>query len=527
MLSWFSGPRNPAQDSQEPVEDTQIEVPETPAPVFAARAIKHAIWGTPAPPETVKPAKFQTRADAAVTSRYATQKADPKDDAADSDGARRAGILSTPGTLKGRKTVSFGAQVVDNEGKKTTRSGIPNDCPGKFPSPWTPKVEALAEELEERPSSSSKLTQKLYEARDSSKRSEPKAEAPGAKAKTEAARPKPRARDDADITVDVMEPRSESGRYWRDQYLEYAYNSEREVRKIIKKQQIAKEYARKKDNEAIELTEKLEAERKRHVQREKELEAKNKDYKERLRQAMAENLKSSTEIAMLKHRLAVLEGTDVPEFPEDHSLPKTELELEFDQMMLDPQQASHYTLDATPVNGRSRPEKSKPKPDPSPPEQRPKAKDALSLPPTEPKNRLGVSPRPPRRSTTGNKAERPEISRSHAKSASTSAVEDPWVIDGDSAVDTRPGTNVSPVKRPVTRTAPSVEARNASSNRTKNDRHLQSLANTPGSVPATKTSGNLTPEEMRKKLARERIMQKKREREMGKENAKTNVVSMR
>lgn len=499
------------------MDNTQIEPPETPAPVFAARAIKHAIWGTPAPPETLKPVRYEAKKDISATSRTTAR----NDDAVDPDFLKRGGgILSTPGTLKGRKTVSFGTQVVDNEGKQSkigAKSGLPSHYPGKFPSPWTPKVEPLAEEAEERPSSSSKLTQKLYEVRDSSKLGESKQEAP---------RPRPRAKDDGDITIDVMEPRSESGRYWKEQFIMYSHNSEREVKKVIKKQQIAKEYARKKDAEALELTEKLEVERKRHKQREKELEDKNRDYKERLRQAMAENLKSSTEIAMLKQRLAVLEGTEVPGSPEDHSLPKTELELEFDDMMLDPQQASHYTLDATPVNGRSGSGKFKSEPSPAL-EARPKPKDFSLPPPTDNQDRLGASPRRPRRGTPGNRSDKPAASRAHAKNASASGMEDPWMVNGDSFVETRP-RNVSPAKRSAARAAPSDETHNAtSSNRTKNARHLQPLANAPASTTPSASTEKLSPEEMRKKLARERILQKKREREMGKENTRANVVSMR
>ncbi|KAL1642070.1 hypothetical protein SLS58_005658 [Diplodia intermedia] len=337
----------------EAVDNTQLEPPETPAPIFAARAIKHAIFGTPAPPETVRPARVEPKADLPAFSRPLPPDFGLKN-AVDPDKPRLpGGILSTPGTVKDRKTVSFGAQVVDNEGKKSDKAGLPSNCPGKFPSPWTPKVDGLAEEPEERPSSSSKLTAKLYEARASSKRTDSKAQPQAQPQAQPPPGPKPRAKDDGDVTIDVMEPRSESGRYWKEQFLSYAFESDREARKIIRKQQIAKEYARQKDTEALELTEKLETERKRHAQREKELEAKNKDYKERLRQAMAENFQSSTEIAMLKRRLAALEGEAVPDLPADYDLPKTELEHEFDQMMLDPQEAGHYMLDATPVNGRS------------------------------------------------------------------------------------------------------------------------------------------------------------------------------
>lgn len=506
----------------EPIDNTQLEPPETPAPVFAARAIKHAIFGTPAPPETVKPVKTEPKTGVAATSRPLFDKSAPRDNAPDQGGPRRAGgILSTPGTVKDRKTVSFGAHVVDNEGKKPGKSGLPNNFPGKFPSPWTPKTDPLFDESEDRPSSSSKLHAKLYEARNSSIRPEQKAEEPP--------RPKPRTKDDGDITVDVMEPRSESGRYWKEEYMAFAYQSEREARKIIKKHQIAKDYARKKDHECLELREQLETERKRHSQREKELEAKNKDYKERLRQAMAENLKSSTEIAMLKQRLAVLEGKPAPDPTADHSMPKTDLEMEFDQMMLDPQQASFYSLDATPVNERTRFDVSKKKPEPSPPEQRTKATATLLPPSVDPRSQSGISPRRPRRSTTGNKSDKPSTSRSHAKTASASAVEDPWMANSDSVLEVKASNSVSPVKRRTTNRAnTSLDTQDeAAPRRAKSDRHLKSLVNASSSDPPATTTDNLTSEEMRKKLAKERILQKKREREMGKENARANIATMR
>ena len=208
------------------------------------------------------------------------------------------GILMTPGTAaRGRKTVSFGAHVVDNEGKRASfpgKSGLPNDYPGKFPSPWTPGTELLTGKKPR-----TKLTAALYDARDSAR---PKSTS------------KLKAKDDNDITLDVMAPRSESGKYWKDQYLSYSERSQKEVKKLVTKQQLAKNYAKKKDTEAMELATKLAEERKRHKLREKTLEEQTKEYQERLRQSMAENLKASTEIATLKQRVAALE----------HSLSTTE-----------------------------------------------------------------------------------------------------------------------------------------------------------------------------------------------------------
>lgn len=201
----------------------------------------------------------------------------------------------TPGTAsKGRKTVSFGSQIEDNEGKRTgiNRSGIPNDCPGKFPSPWTPGTELkLDPASDKRPRT--KLTEALLDARTTT---QPKTGQ------------KPKARDDSDITLDLGAPRSGSGKYWKEQYESYAERSEREMKKVVAKQQLAKKFAMKKDSEVTELATKLEQERKRFRSRERELEQQNKDYQERLRQAMAENTSTSIEIAALRSRTAAMEN---------------------------------------------------------------------------------------------------------------------------------------------------------------------------------------------------------------------------
>ena len=219
----------------------------------------------------------------------------PKDDELSQSPAKRAGgILMTPGTAsKGRKTVSFGSQIEDNEGKTSgiSRSGIPNDCPGKFPSPWTPATELKLEPAsDKRPRT--KLTEALLDARTTT---QPKSGQ------------KPKARDDSDITMDLGAPRSDSGKYWKEQYESYAERSEKEMKKVVAKQQLAKKFAMKKDSEVTELATKLEQERKRFKSRERELEQQNKDYQERLRQAMAENTSTSMENAALKLRIATLE----------------------------------------------------------------------------------------------------------------------------------------------------------------------------------------------------------------------------
>lgn len=318
MFSWITGPRitNVIEDLQagmlhslcscvrcradkhtEPAyESTFIDPPETPAHQFAVKAFKHAIFGTPAPEDLDNATrKFETKAKIAAANAQFTELPAPKDnDLSQSPSKRVGGILMTPGTAgKGRKTVSFGSQIEDNEGKRTgiNRSGIPDDCPGKFPSPWTQGTESkLGPASDKRPRT--KLTEALLDARATTQLKSGQ---------------KPKARDDSDITMDLGAPRSDSGKYWKEQYENYAERSEREMKKLVAKQQLAKKFAMKKDSEVTELATKLEQERKRFRSRERELEQQNKDYQERHRQAMAETTSTSIENAALKARIATLE----------------------------------------------------------------------------------------------------------------------------------------------------------------------------------------------------------------------------
>ncbi|KNG45142.1 urease accessory protein [Stemphylium lycopersici] len=303
MFSWITGPRitNVIEELQpeDHYESTFIEPPETPAHQFAVKAFKHAIFGTPAPEEAKdvsKKSERKAKAEAANAKAFALPP--PKENGPPiSPSKQPGGILMTPGTAtKGRKQVSFGSHVVDNEGKRANigKTGIPSDCPGKFPSPWTPGTQLkLDPDSEQRPRT--RLTEALLDARTTT---QPKSGQ------------KPKARDDSDITIDLGAPRSESGKYWKEQYESYADKSEKEMKKVIAKQQLAKKFAMKKDAEVTELETKLEQERKRYRQREKDLEQQNKHLQERLRQAMAESMSSSIEIAALKARVTVLESSN-------------------------------------------------------------------------------------------------------------------------------------------------------------------------------------------------------------------------
>ncbi|KAI9830175.1 MAG: hypothetical protein M1838_005822 [Thelocarpon superellum] len=232
--------------------------------MFALRAFQTALFGTPK--ET--PAAGPTSPSKMASTTPRDGSAIAPDPALASP--RRTGILLTPGTAAGRrKTVSFGESVVDPAGCQTVvtgRSGLPDNCPGKFPSPWTPRATTPAGKTVR-----TTLTQSLYDARGTTARA---AETPD---RAVAVRTKDEARTESaeipdesggasaegDVTVDMEEPRSESGKYWMSELESYHEQSTQEMRKMHKYKEMAKSYAKKKDAEAMDLREKLRDERRK------------------------------------------------------------------------------------------------------------------------------------------------------------------------------------------------------------------------------------------------------------------------
>lgn len=243
--------------------DAFPEAPETPAHVFAARAFKHAIFGTPAPPnEANYVQEFTTRQSVEIDSKPRTVPVElPTRSKNDIDAivlpsapglspTKPNGILMTPGTTRRNKSVSFGAQVLDKETKKEGRTGLPSAFP----------VDGLAQPSSTSNRARTKLTAQLQEVRDSAQ-----------KGKTNQTQ---RAKDDTDLTMDYMEPRSQSGKYWKREYESYAENTQREMKKLVIKQKAAKDYAKKKEDEVANLQTQLRQER---LKVEK-LEAKTKEF---------------------------------------------------------------------------------------------------------------------------------------------------------------------------------------------------------------------------------------------------------
>lgn len=259
------------------------DAPETPAPIFALRAFKSALFGTPGgEDEGEKDNTLQAKNQAGNHQRSKSEALKPSSEGADDTANARKinpdsgvnmvpsptkSILLTPGTASNRrKTVSFGDGVVDNERKRDTSASkfsrnTPNSS-GPLSSQWMPGTS----DGKNKPRS--KLTQTLLDARDKSHSGEtdlPHPEVKGGQATTESA-PKPTTTpddDDTDVTINLNEPRSESGKYWKAEFDSYRTKTTKEIKQLIRYRSVAKSYARKKDEEASRLAEKLRVEEKR------------------------------------------------------------------------------------------------------------------------------------------------------------------------------------------------------------------------------------------------------------------------
>ena len=253
--------------------------------MFAVRAFKHAIFGTPqqAPLNPRRHSTNEREKHRPVTAARATrpQITRPKsagdaaglarqDDAPEPMPSPTKGILMTPGTAAARrKTVTFGDYVVDNakdKVKEGSKTGLPVDFPGKFPSPWVQPDDKMedAGTPNDRKRSRSKLTEDLHKAREES-------------AKKKAAESGSQKNGDPKLGEqnysDADEPVSESGKYWKREYDVYRENTTREMKKLIAKHRAAKSFARDKDLQCTELADQLRQEKRKVEKLEAQLQA--------------------------------------------------------------------------------------------------------------------------------------------------------------------------------------------------------------------------------------------------------------
>jgi hypothetical protein len=155
------------------------------------------------------------------------------------------GILLTPGTgTTRRKRVSFGHEVPSKLASKTAQVG-----PRKI-SQQDPKTRSNVSAKQENKAISSLSDQKQDD-------SDEWEEAGDEDYSTN------------DITLDLNEPHSQSGKYWKEEFQRYHEDAKAELEKLLKYKQLAKTYAQQKDAEAIQLAEKLREEQQKVVQMER------------------------------------------------------------------------------------------------------------------------------------------------------------------------------------------------------------------------------------------------------------------
>ncbi|KAL2010402.1 hypothetical protein VTN00DRAFT_6209 [Thermoascus crustaceus] len=287
MLGWITRQNGDVAGSAD--DSKVLEPPETPAPVFAIRAFKSALFGTPGADEdgerTVQQkyrAADQQRSKSDIPKlttdkqgNGALGKKSDNETATQAMASPTKSILLTPGTTSNRrKTVSFGDSVLENERKKdealAKASKTQSTSLGNVSSQW------MSGQPEGKNKGRSKLTQSLLDARENPSDDLPKVVEPvkpeQSPAKEAEATPTTKSRTESnDETVDLNEPRSQSGQYWKAEFESYRMKTNREIKKLIQYRSVAKSYARKKDAEALRLADKLKeeeakvAEMERHV----------------------------------------------------------------------------------------------------------------------------------------------------------------------------------------------------------------------------------------------------------------------
>lgn len=324
------------------------DAPETPAPVFAIRAFKSALFGTPAADddgEGERTLQLKNQQDNHERSRSVSLKP-PTENSDNSKNSKEAmsptklepdpaqnastsptkSILLTPGTASNRrKTVSFGDGVVDNERKRdgstSKHSKTPPNSSGSISSQW------MSGSSDGKNKPRSKLTQTLMDARDKpdSQISKPEQDSSGSVPRTGIDE------DTNDDTVNLDEPRSESGKYWKAEFNSYRTKTSNEIKKLIQYRSVAKSYARKKDEEASRLADKLRDEEQKVSEMERHVthlastmvgEGSKAD-----REQLVQDLTKQTALALqYKHRVSLLRkllekhgvvGTEVDDI-EDH-----------------------------------------------------------------------------------------------------------------------------------------------------------------------------------------------------------------
>ncbi|KAI0840141.1 spindle pole body formation-associated protein-domain-containing protein [Hypoxylon sp. FL0890] len=248
MLSWafkkgIQGATGQTDASGADEDTTQIEAPDTPAPIFAARAFKNAIFGARNASEATQftAQKHSQPSKKKVTSTTPNDLSSPSKQ---SPSKQPTSILLTPGTgTARRKRVSFNHDV--KAGNNVDSSPLA--------SARQRKRTTLQRALENSRSAKSKKDVEKPEEKGPLKAADDESEGEW--------------EDDIcvqdttqDMTVDLNEPQSESGKYWKAEFNRYRNEAMADIQTMVKYKALAKSYAKKKDAEALELAQKLKEE---------------------------------------------------------------------------------------------------------------------------------------------------------------------------------------------------------------------------------------------------------------------------
>lgn len=295
MLNWLLGGER-SEDDQD-LDISCEDVPDTPAPTFVVRAFKTALFGTPAP---------QEKPQLDFKSKENPEKRKPIALGSESEISKKpSGILLTPGTVTTlRKTVSFDKDVIENE--KYSEFDEESKVPHK--SSRT-SLDSPTQRLNQNVRKTS-LTRKLENVRlqslgietnfrnsgtklgnsflsnsddfDPEELTESQLDISSNKNDVEKTRrvverleiddqddeddeDDKADEDEGDTTLDLNRPHSLSGKYWKSEFENYHKEAKLEMRKLLSYKELAKSFARIKDERSINLAGKLKEEQRKVI----------------------------------------------------------------------------------------------------------------------------------------------------------------------------------------------------------------------------------------------------------------------
>lgn len=254
-----------------------MDAPETPAPVFAMRAFRSALFGTPAGEDNgnASPVTAKRRENPVLRRKgtmpqtiQTTQIQQQPNHKPSSDPVNQLSlsptksILVTPGTTSNRrKTVSFGETAFREDAERKETLSKSNSATvssmGSVTSQW------MSGQSDGKSRPRSRLTQSLLDAKENATEDIPKTIVSTRNEDTPAENEgrynigTSLSENHNDETIDLDDPRSQSGQYWKTEFENYRKRTNLEIKKLIQYRSVARSYARKKDIEAMRLIEKL------------------------------------------------------------------------------------------------------------------------------------------------------------------------------------------------------------------------------------------------------------------------------